>query len=34
MNKGEVVHQGGEEVVKTIENIGYEKFFKEILKTT
>ncbi|KUO81430.1 MAG: Fe-S cluster assembly ATPase SufC [Vulcanisaeta sp. JCHS_4] len=34
MNKGEVVHQGGEEVVKTIENMGYEKFFRDVLKIT
>ncbi len=29
---GSVVHVGGEEVVKMIESMGYERFFKEIAK--
>ncbi|MFB6470937.1 MAG: hypothetical protein TU36_006885 [Vulcanisaeta sp. AZ3] len=32
MSRGTVVHTGNEEVVKTIEDMGYERFFKEILK--
>lgn len=29
---GSVVHVGGEEVVKMIESMGYERFFKEVVK--
>ncbi len=32
MAKGSVVHVGGEEVVKEIESMGYEKFFKDVVK--
>ncbi len=32
MAKGSVVHVGGEEVVKMIESMGYERFFKEVAK--
>ncbi|MFP3484646.1 MAG: Fe-S cluster assembly ATPase SufC [Vulcanisaeta sp.] len=31
MHRGGVVHNGGEEVVRTIESMGYERFFREVL---
>ncbi|MCG2869945.1 MAG: Fe-S cluster assembly ATPase SufC [Vulcanisaeta sp.] len=31
MHRGSVVHNGGEEVVRTIESMGYERFFREVL---
>ena len=32
MARGSVVHVGGEEVVKMIESMGYERFFREVVK--